>query len=60
MIAETKATYHIEEEEQLRANMYELIGGVLRAEPNNDIINNIAKLDGDDSEMGRALSLIHI
>jgi TorA maturation chaperone TorD len=58
VIAETKTTYHIEEEEQLRANMYELIGGVLRAEPNYDIINNIAKLDGDDSEMGRAFATL--
>lgn len=42
-------------EDTLRANTYGLLAALLRSEPDQELLNEIAGLSGDDSELGRAI-----
>ena len=45
----------IAEEDRLRANWYGLLGQLLGAAPEREIIARLAKLTGDDSDLGQTL-----
>ncbi len=48
----------IAEEDALRAELYALLGWLLRAPPSVDGLRRIAALKGDDSELGRAMKIL--
>ena len=48
----------IAEEDILRAGVYTLLGWLLRSTPTSDDLERIAALEGDDSEIGRAISAL--
>jgi TorA maturation chaperone TorD len=48
----------IAEEETLRAEMYALLGWLLKAPPSTEDLRRAAALGGDDSELGRAISAL--
>lgn len=48
----------IAEEDNLRAGVYALLGWLLRSTPTSDDLQRIAALEGDDSEIGRAISAL--
>ena len=45
----------IAEEDALRAGLYDLLAALLAKPPERDLIDRVAKLDGDDSVLGRAV-----
>jgi len=45
-------------EDLMRADIYDLIGGVLRREPEDDLVTYIASLDGDSTPLGSAFSTL--
>ena len=45
-------------EDILRANTYALLGALLRGEPDRELLDEIAGLTGDDSELGGAISAL--
>ncbi len=48
----------IAEEETLRAEMYALLGWLLKAPPSTEDLQRVAALGGDDSDLGRAISVL--
>ena len=49
------------EEDRLRADMYDLLAAVLRAPPDDAMLDALAALEGDGSEIGRAVdALAHL
>ena len=48
----------IAEEETLRAELYALLGWLLKAPPDAEDLQRAAALGGDDSELGRAISVL--
>lgn len=45
-------------EDIMRADIYNLIGGILRKEPESDLIQYVASLDGDNTPIGSAVSTL--
>lgn len=45
-------------EDQMRADLYALVGRLLFVTPNSDILQNIQSLTGDETEMGRAFEAL--
>ena len=45
----------IAEEDVLRADLYDLLAALLANPPERDLIDRVAKLDGDEGELGRAI-----
>ena len=48
----------VAEEESLRAGVYDLLGALLARPPKRDLIDRVAKLEGDSSDIGRAVSAL--
>ncbi len=48
----------IAEEETLRAELYALLGWLLKAPPSAEDLQRAAALEGDDSELGRAIRVL--
>jgi TorA maturation chaperone TorD len=48
----------IAEEDILRAGLYDLLGSLLANPPSRALIDRVAKLDGDDGELGRAVKVL--
>lgn len=48
----------VAEEESLRADVYDLLGALLARPPKRELIDRVAKLDGDSSDLGRAVSAL--
>ena len=46
----------IPEEDRLRADLYDFLGAMLSRPPSKELLRAAASLDGDDSELGRAIS----
>jgi TorA maturation chaperone TorD len=55
---EAAADIAVAEEDVLRAGMYDMLGALLARPPGRDLIDRVAKLDGDGSEMGRAVQAL--
>ncbi len=45
-------------EDRLRADFYNFLGLLLSAPPDQPVLNQVAALDGDDSELGRAIGAL--
>ncbi len=54
-LADTVQDVTVAEEEVLRADLYDLLAALLANPPTRDLIDRVAKLDGDDGELGRAI-----
>ncbi|MCH1426154.1 molecular chaperone TorD family protein [Alphaproteobacteria bacterium] len=51
----------ISEEDSLRADMYDFLASLLRAEPSDELIEKVAQLQGDGTAIGSAcLTLAHL
>ena len=48
----------VPEEDVLRAGVYDLLGALLARPPKRDLIDKVAGLQGDDSEIGRAVAAL--
>jgi TorA maturation chaperone TorD len=48
----------VAEEESLRAGIYDLLAALLARPPKRDLIDQVAKLEGDSSDLGRAVSAL--
>ncbi|MEY8829972.1 molecular chaperone [Sedimentitalea sp. XS_ASV28] len=49
------STTEVPAEDRLRADFYNFLGLLLSAPPDQPVLNQVAALDGDDSELGRAI-----
>ena len=58
MVRNRSHTGAIAEEDTLRADVYALLGFLLRSAPTADGLQRVGALDGDGSELGRALSVL--
>lgn len=54
-LAGTATPFDIAEEDQLRANWYSLLGRLLSAAPDDQLLQVVAGLRGDQSDFGKAL-----
>ena len=54
-LAATVQDVTVTEEDILRADLYDLLAALLAKPPTRDLIDRVAKLDGDDGELGRAI-----
>jgi len=54
-LADTVQDMTVAEEDVLRADLYDLLAALLAKPPTRDLIDRVAKLDGDDGELGRAI-----
>ncbi len=57
-LAEQGQQGRIPEEETLRAGMYDLLGALLARPPKRDLIDRVARLESDSSELGRAVNAL--
>ena len=48
----------VAEEETLRAGVYDLLAALLARPPSRDLIDRVAKLEGDSSDLGRAVGAL--
>ena len=48
----------IQEEDQLRADMYSFIANMIRTEPSQELIDSVKTLSGDSSLIGSSIKLI--
>jgi len=48
----------IEEEDQLRADMYSFLASLLRTEPSADLIKQLTLLESDDTPIGKAIKIL--
>ena len=48
----------VAEEDILRAGLYDLLSALLAKPPTRDLIDRVAKLDGDDGDLGRAVKAL--
>jgi len=48
----------ISEEDKIRSDMYSFLAGVLQREPSEDLINGYSNLDGDETTLGEAFSIL--
>ncbi len=49
---------NINEEDQLRADMYSFLANLLRSEPNSELINQLKILESDDSPIGKSIKTL--
>jgi len=49
---------YIDEADQLRAGLYRLLARIFASPPDQDLLNAIAGLSGDDTELGQAISAL--
>lgn len=57
-MAESAARFEIAEEDQLRANWYGLLARLLASAPDEELVQGVAGLRGDDSDFGGALTAL--
>jgi TorA maturation chaperone TorD len=48
----------IDNEDQLRADMYSFLASLLRAEPNADLVKQLTNLESDDSPIGKSIKTL--
>ncbi|MDA9914263.1 molecular chaperone TorD family protein [Alphaproteobacteria bacterium] len=48
----------INNEDQLRADMYSFLANLLRAEPNAELVNQLTKLESDESPIGKSIKTL--
>ena len=48
----------IDNEDQLRADMYSFLASLLRAEPNSDLVKQLTNLESDDSPIGKSIKTL--
>ena len=48
----------IDDEDQLRADMYSFLASLLRAEPNTDLVKQLTNLESDDSPIGKSIKTL--
>ena len=48
----------IDNEDQLRADMYSFLASLLRAEPNADLVKKLTNLESDDSPIGKSIKTL--
>ena len=53
-----KVLHNINEEDQLRADMYSFLANLLRAEPDENLVNQLTMLDSDDSPIGKSIKTL--
>ena len=53
-----KIAHNINEEDQLRADMYSFLANLLRAEPDENLVNQLTMLDSDDSPIGKSIKIL--
>ncbi len=58
MIATDETDTTIPVEDLLRADLYDLLGALLSRPPSRALLDRVAALEGDDSEIGRAVSAL--
>ncbi len=56
--AAASLVHDVSEEDALRAQLYDLLGVVLRKPPAADFLAKLAVLNGDDSDMGRGITAL--
>ena len=54
-LAEIETDISVAEEDALRAGMYDLLSALLARPPKRDLIDKVAGLTGDDTDLGRAV-----
>ncbi len=57
-MAEATETANIAEEERLRATWYRLFARALAAAPDRQLLDKLARLEGDDSDFGKGLDAL--
>ena len=55
MSSSAKIIENINEEDQLRADMYSFLANLLRSEPISELINQLNVLQSDDSPIGKSI-----
>ncbi len=58
MSSDPAVSAEIIEEDLLRAHVYRLLGKLLRASPDQATLDNLTKLNGDETELGMALGAL--
>ncbi len=58
MTAAEATQIEVAEEDALRAGLYDLLAALLARPPKRDLIDSVAALEGDDSELGRAIQAL--
>ena len=53
-----KIVENINEEDQLRADMYSFLANLFRSEPNSELINQLKVLESDDSPIGKSIKTL--
>ena len=53
-----KILYNINEEDQLRADMYSFLANLLRAEPDDKLVKQLTMLESDDSPIGKSIKTL--
>ena len=53
-----KIAHNINEEDQLRADMYSFLANLLRAEPDENLVNQLTMLVSDDSPIGKSIKTL--
>ena len=48
----------INNEDQLRADMYSFLANLLRAEPSEELVNQLTKLESDESPIGKSIKTL--
>ena len=54
-LTEVAQDFVVAEEDALRAKIYDLLAALLAKVPNRELIDQVAELEGDDGELGRAV-----
>jgi TorA maturation chaperone TorD len=54
-LADATQEVTVAEEDALRAGLYDLLASLLANPPQRDLIDRVARLEGDDGELGRAV-----
>ena len=60
MLSSTNAEIveNINEEDQLRADMYSFLANLFRSEPNSELINQLKSLESDESPIGKSIKTL--
>ena len=48
----------VDNEDQLRADMYSFLASLLRIEPNAQLVNQLTNLESDDSPIGKSIKTL--
>ena len=57
-LAEKTAGPELVEEDVLRADLYDMLGGLLSRPPSADLLQRVASLSGDGSDLGQAITAL--